>query len=155
MAQRRCNLKILFKMITGNGYRITWHGPHRWSVHITGGAKVTGRSVRPLAWSDLRDTLYTVSFSVRRSKLQGVIWRFVVRMLHEHNPDYQPLRHYQNFNVCTSLNDSLRVERCGDRILVEARFSSTVQTGPPIQRVTGLFPRGKEAWVWSWPSASL
>jgi len=68
-------------------------------------------------------------------------------MLYDHIPGYQPLRHYENFNVRTSLNDSLRAERCGDRILVEVRFSSTVQTGPHIQRVTGLFPRGKEAGV--------
>ena len=66
-------------------------------------------------------------------------------MLYDHIPDYQPLRHYENFNVRTSQNDSLRAERFGDRILVEARFSSTVQTVPPTHRVTGLFPRGKEA----------
>ena len=76
--QRRGNLKILFKMVTGNGHRIIWQGRLRWSVHITGDAKVTGRSVRPLAWSDICDTLYTVSFSVRRFKLQDVIWWFVV-----------------------------------------------------------------------------
>jgi hypothetical protein len=68
-------------------------------------------------------------------------------MLYEHIPDYQSLRHYDNFKVRTSLNDSLRAERSGDRILVEAKFSTTVPTGPPIQRVTGFFPRAKEAGV--------
>jgi len=76
--QRRDNLKILFKMITDNGHRITWQGRLRWAVHITGGAKLTGRSVRPLVWSDFCDTLYTESFSVRRSLLQEFIWWFVV-----------------------------------------------------------------------------
>jgi len=70
----RGNVKILFKMITGSGHRITWTGRLRWPVHIT----VTGRSVRSLVWSGFCDPLYTVSCSVRRSKLQDVIWWFVV-----------------------------------------------------------------------------
>jgi hypothetical protein len=135
---------VLFKMITGNGHRITWHGRLRWAVHSMGGAKVTGRSVRPSVWSVFCDTVYSV---VQRKAFRTsgcyLMIRCGQRMLYEHIHDYQPLRHYGNFNVRSSLNESLRAERSEDRILVEARFSSTVQTGPPIQGVTGLFPSVK------------
>jgi len=36
----------------------------------------------------------------RGSKLQGVIIRVILSVF-DHMPDYQPLRRYENFNVCT------------------------------------------------------
>ena len=50
-------------------------------------------------------------------------------------------------------SDSLRAERSGDRIPVEARFSSPVQTGPVAHPAsyttgTGSFPGGKAAGGW-------
>jgi hypothetical protein len=50
-------------------------------------------------------------------------------------------------------SDSLRAERSGNRIKVEARFSASVQTGPGAHPAsytmgTGFLARGKAAGAW-------
>jgi hypothetical protein len=53
-------------------------------------------------------------------------------------------------------SDSLRAAWSGNRILVAARFSALVHTGPVVRPAscmtgTGFLPRGKVAGAWHWP----
>jgi hypothetical protein len=64
---------------------------------------------------------------------------------------------YRGQGYLSRYSDSLRAEQFGDRIPVERRSSAPVQTSPgstqpPVQWVKILFPKGKAAGTWRWPT---